>query len=229
MLAKTTRCCGTLFFLATLTACAEVVQESPSSQLHISPENPNLVLGGSLQFQATFSNGALAPVSWQVDEPEAATITAGGLFTSKICTPMGSAHVRALLQADPTQTAVTQVTFVEYADALVSLISIAQVPSGTVARIDSLVGTLDVATHFNAGTFPCRAVASARLELIVGSLVLPLDSITFSPTATAPITHSFRWNTANSANGAYFLRVTARKPDGTTVLSSALPIQVRNP
>jgi len=229
MFAKTTRRCGTLFFLATLTGCVEVVQESSSSQLHISPENPNLVLGGSLQFQATFSNGGLAPVSWQVDEPEAATITASGLFTSKICTASGSAHVRALLQADPTQTAVTQVTFVEYAGAFVSLISITQVSSGTVARIDSLVSTLDVATHFDAGTFPCRAVASARLELILSTLVIPLDSTTFSPTATAPITHSFRWNTASSANGAYYLRVTARKPDGTTVVSSALPIQVRNP
>jgi hypothetical protein len=164
-----------------------------------------------------------------VDEADAGTITAAGLFTSKICTTVSTAHVRAVLKTDATQSAVAQVTFGQPAVAFISIVAITQAATGTPAHIDSLAGALEVQVLLNAVAVPCQPVVAARLQLLAGSAVFPLDSIAFSPALTTLQAYTFHWNSATFVNGPYSLQAVAQKLDGTSIGTTPVPVQVRNP
>jgi hypothetical protein len=201
---------------------------SPLPHFKVSPENVFLGVGSSLQFQAT-SAGAPVPVNWQVDEADAGTITAAGLFTSKICTSVSTAHVRAVLKTDATQSAVAQVTFLQPLMAVISIAAITQAATGTPAHIDSLAGALEVHVQLNAIAVPCQPVVAARLQLLAGSAVFPLDSIAFSPALTTIQALTFHWNSATFVNGPYSLQAVTQKLDGSSIATPPLPVQLRNP
>jgi hypothetical protein len=201
---------------------------SPLPQFKVSPDNVFLVVGSSLQFQAS-SAGAPVPVTWQVDEADAGTITAAGLFTSKICTSVSTAHVRAVLKTDATQSAVAQVTFGEHPMPFIYIAAITQTATGTPAHIDSLAGALEVHVQLTVAGVTCQPVVAARLQLLAGSTVFPLDSIAFSPPLTGSRAHTFHWNSATLANGPYSLQAAAQKLDGSTIATPAVPVQLRNP
>src|SRR5438876_2919445 len=132
-----------------LTAACTATEGGPTKpqllgQLRIVPESATISIGGTLQFQALLRNGAPAAVTWAVEEPTAGTISESGLFISGLCPAVGTAHIRAQLQADAQQTATASLSLSDSRPPFVSIFSISQVPSGASASIDSLTGIVDV-------------------------------------------------------------------------------------
>jgi hypothetical protein len=217
--------------LSSLTGCSTdpdaVVPPPPGAQLQIVPAQVTLGAGTSFQFTASLTSGNVAAVTWSLEEATAGSITADGRFTHAYCFS-GPVHIRAQLESDPTRsaTAVAQAVYNEAAYASVQALFLAD---GRPATVDSVAGTARVDARVDARPYTCRELTSLRLDALSGATVLPIDSATFAPPRSASTLLSLTWHTTTVPNGAYQLRLTARRSDGSSTIEPGPSIQVRNP
>jgi hypothetical protein len=209
-------------------ACAEPPTEPgppPDAVFRIEPANPILVAGGTLQFRALSPNGAELSVYWRLQHSDFGTIGGSGLLAS--CLTAGTTEIAALRQADTTKRATTQLTLVQPAIALVSVVAVYYVATAAPARLDSLAGLVDATVNIAAGIMACREVTAVRLELVAAGAVTQLGEISFLPPLTATIARTFRWNAAAFPPGPYALRAVIAVRDHGEQGSTGVPIEIQ--
>jgi hypothetical protein len=196
--------------------------------LRILPPEVFLAAGATVQFAAVLATGAPASVTWWLEEPTAGSLTADGLFSHNYCASSPT-HVRAQLGSDSLRAATALLVFQYGEAAFASVSSITRVSDGRPSSLDSTTGIVEVRTTIGARPFPCRAATSLRLELASTAGTIPLDSLSFTPALTALSQQTFQWRTTLVPNAMYFLRLVARRLDGSIDANYSTPIQVRNP
>jgi hypothetical protein len=101
---------------STATASATVSITAPTISVSLSPTNPSLQVGQSLQFNAMVSGTSNTAVNWLVSNipggnTAVGTISAAGLYTAPAAVPNASVTVTAQSAANPSSAATTSVTF----------------------------------------------------------------------------------------------------------------------
>jgi hypothetical protein len=81
-----------------------------SVAVSVSPSIATLNQAATRQFSATVTGSANTAVTWSVQEPAGGSVASGGLYTAPAT--VGTFHVVATSQADPTKTAIAIVTVV---------------------------------------------------------------------------------------------------------------------
>jgi hypothetical protein len=215
------------FMLLPLVGCAESMtgdQDPQQATLRIEPANPLLTAGTALQFKAVDHSGAELAVHWRLQNPDFGTISSTGLYTS--CWAAGVTQITALLQADSTRRASTQVTLAQQAVSLVQVSSLTYATTSTPARIDSIAGGINATVRVTAGILACRAVTSVRLELVGQTSITPLGQVTFTPALTTDTTLTLFWNASAIPPGWYGLRAVMTVRDHGDVTSPAQTLQI---
>lgn len=193
----------------------------------IEPPQITMVAAGEVQFRALDSAGQPVPVLWGLESPVFGTISPTGFLST--CFVGGTTHVTARAQADTAQVVKARVDLVVPAVAIVSVQAIRYAATQAPAKLDSLAGPMDVAVTVPAGLLKCLEILALRLELLAGSTVFPLGSVTFSPAPTANLIQTFRWDAAAIANGSYALRAVITLARSGDQASNSIPVQIRNP
>ncbi len=105
---------GVATIRATLTGTSKwgsllvTISTEGSVSVSISPPSATLQVNEQKQFFATVNGAPGTDVTWSVDEPGGGTITAGGLYTTSQF--VGTYHIRATSQVDPTASATAEIT-----------------------------------------------------------------------------------------------------------------------
>ncbi|NOT08386.1 MAG: hypothetical protein HOP28_09295 [Gemmatimonadales bacterium] len=189
----------------------------------IEPSNPHTAAGATIQLRALSEMGAPVPVFWRLAEPSVGRIDADG----EVYGCGGMSLVRALLKSDTTRTASTTLHVAVVLTGGVSVADMRLSQTTTPARIDSIAGPVEVVVAVNP--VPCRNVLGVRLELASDQGVTVLGALTFSPSPTATIRHSFDWDPAMTPNGNYNLRAVRLVEGFGEETSNSVPVTVRHP
>src|SRR5207253_73185 len=96
-------------------AAASIGEFIVPTALTVSPEAPEIVVGGKLQFGTEVVSSASNQVVWKVNDTiggnnSIGLITAEGLYTAPLAIPPGGVTISASLLSDPSITSSTQVT-----------------------------------------------------------------------------------------------------------------------
>jgi hypothetical protein len=157
------------------------IQPLPGAQVSVSPANPDIVAGGSLQFSATVQNGAQA-VIWEVDNiPGGATkfgtISSSGFYTAPAQIPNPPiVAITAVLETDLSIAGSTSVTIIPPAVTVSVSPSTANVVIGQTQQFSATV------QNSNSGiTWEVNGVPG-------GNPALGFGTINLSGLYTAPVT-----------------------------------------
>lgn len=196
-----------------------------SESFAITPANPGLTTGTSIQFEARSTGGAPLPVRWEADNTVSSSISQTGLFTAGCGT--GTARIRAVLLADTTRSATTRITITELAYARVQISNITDAATHAAAILDSIANPVETSVQIEGS--PCFQVASVRLDLNSGAGGVSVSRTDFATPLTSKTTQALQWNPGGYPNGAYNLSAVLTLVAGGTLSSNAIPIQIRHP
>lgn len=204
----------------------------PAPGFHVLPsEVVPLAPDDTVRFHAVAdSNGSEVAVLWRVG-PEApyGYISESGLFHACISPGIGNTRIRALLSTDTSRIAYGTVAVGRSGVAIPFIRSISTLPDHSPARIDSIVGRVEVELPVAKYAFACTRPSGVRLELGSGTSTSVIASKDFDPPPDFGFTLFLEWDSRTAPNGSYQLRYIVLREGQAFALSASLPVTVRNP
>ena len=199
----------------------------PIMEFHIEP--PSLTMEQratrtAVQFRALTTTGSALSVLWRLDNPEIGEISASGVFLASY--GGGSTTVRALLAADPTQTASASVTIIQQPFAPITISAITSVPSGVPVILTSVTGQVDVVLNLSPALLPTGHIVGVWLK--IGNV--KVASVDFNPEGSATTVQlTLRWDTGPTPSGTYVLVPGVTTLEFGELAANGIPLVINHP
>jgi hypothetical protein len=197
-----------------------------SVAVSVSPSSATLNQAATRQFSATVTGSANTAVTWSVQEPAGGSVASGGLYTAPAT--VGTFHVIATSQADPTKSAIAIATIVSVSVAVsISPSSVTMAQGATWLFTQTVTGSANMAVNWSvqepaggsvtswgfytspntAGTF--HVVATSQADPTKAAIAI----------ATVVPTSVGRFISAGSMATARVYHTATRLPDGRVLVA----------